>query len=104
MFSKKSFARDNLAYVVLREEGKLEKLLDILKKVSGAGVVYVRNRRRTKEIALFLQRRGCRLITTMPGSVRSSGRPGRMHGSRIKQELSYPQMLLAWGSINPMSG
>jgi ATP-dependent DNA helicase RecQ len=55
---QKSFARDNLAYVVLREEGKLEKLLDILKKVSGAGVVYVRNRRRTKEIALFLQRRG----------------------------------------------
>jgi ATP-dependent DNA helicase RecQ len=57
VFSK-SFARDNLAYVVLYEENKTGKLLDILRKVSGTGIVYVRNRRKTKEIALFLQQRG----------------------------------------------
>lgn len=55
---QKSFARDNLAYVVRHEEGKLEKLLDILQKVKGSGVVYVRNRRKTKEIAQFLIQKG----------------------------------------------
>lgn len=55
---QKSFERNNLAYVVLQEEGKMEKLLDILQKVKGCGVVYVRNRRKTKEIADFLQRKG----------------------------------------------
>ncbi len=53
-----SFARSNLAYVVLREEGKQEKLYDILRKVPGPGIVYVRNRRQTKEIARLLQRKG----------------------------------------------
>ncbi len=55
---QKSFARDNLAYVVRHVEGKLEKLLDILQKVKGSGVVYVRNRRKTKEIAQFLLQKG----------------------------------------------
>ncbi len=55
---RQSFIRQNLAYVVLQEEGKEEKLLDILRKVPGSGIVYVRNRRRTKEIALLLRRRG----------------------------------------------
>ncbi|MCP4439652.1 MAG: RecQ family ATP-dependent DNA helicase [Aureispira sp.] len=53
---QKSFARDNLAYVVLQEENKRAKLLDILKKVKGSSVVYVLNRRETKEIALFLRK------------------------------------------------
>lgn len=55
---QKSFARDNLAYVVLQEEDKKAKLLDILKKVKGSSVVYVMNRRETKEIALFLRQNG----------------------------------------------
>lgn len=55
---QKSFARKNLAYVVLQEEGKLTKLLDILKKVKGSGIVYARNRRKTKDIATYLKRNG----------------------------------------------
>ena len=55
---KNSFKRDNLAYVVLEEENKNEKLLDILKKVPGSAVVYARNRKLTKEISLFLQKNG----------------------------------------------
>ncbi|MEM9992340.1 MAG: helicase-related protein, partial [Bacteroidota bacterium] len=55
---KQSFARDNLAYVVLQEANKSSKLLDIIQKVQGSGIVYVRNRRRTKEVAIFLQRKG----------------------------------------------
>ena len=53
---QKSFLRDNLAYVVLQEEGKREKMMDILRKVKGSSVIYVRNRRQTKEIAQFLQK------------------------------------------------
>ncbi|MCO6479440.1 MAG: RecQ family ATP-dependent DNA helicase [Phaeodactylibacter sp.] len=55
---QKSFTRSNLSYSVLQEEDKLKKLLDILQRVGGTGIVYVRNRRRTKEIAGYLQRRG----------------------------------------------
>ncbi len=55
---QKSFSRSNLSYVVLNEEGKFDKLLDILQKVKGSGVVYVRNRRKTKEIAQFLLQKG----------------------------------------------
>ena len=51
---KKSFARPNLAYLVFHEEDKKSKMLDILKKVDGSAVVYVLNRKETKEIALFL--------------------------------------------------
>ncbi len=53
---QKSFKRDNLAYVVLHEEQKLVKLLEIVRNVKGSGIVYVRSRRQTKEIAAFLQR------------------------------------------------
>ncbi len=51
---QKSFSRANLSYVVLPEENKSAKLLDILSKVKGSGVVYARNRKLTKDIAKFL--------------------------------------------------
>lgn len=57
---QKSFARDNLAYVVRNTEAKPEAVVNILKKVPGSAVVYVRNRRLTKEIALLLHRKGIR--------------------------------------------
>jgi len=55
---QKSFARNNLAYVVLYEENKQAKLLDILQKIQGSGVVYVQNRRATKNIAYYLHQQG----------------------------------------------
>lgn len=55
---KKSFVRDNLAYIVLHEENKRNRLLTICNKMKGSGVVYVRNRKKTKEISDFLQRHG----------------------------------------------
>ena len=53
-----SFARKNLSYVVSGDEDKHRKLLNIVKNVKGTGLVYVRNRRETADIALFLQRNG----------------------------------------------
>ncbi len=53
---QKSFARANLSYSVFEEEDKERKLLEILKKVPGTAVVYVRSRKRTREIAEVLLR------------------------------------------------
>lgn len=49
-----SFERTNLAYLVYHEEDKHSRLLRIAHRVPGTGIVYVRNRRKTKEIADFL--------------------------------------------------
>ena len=51
---QKSFYRSNLAYVVRTVENKDEHLLKILNSVLGTSVVYVRNRKKTKEVADFL--------------------------------------------------
>ncbi|QPH39857.1 RecQ family ATP-dependent DNA helicase [Pedobacter endophyticus] len=52
----KSFARDNLSYVVFGQEDKYKKLIDICKNVGGTGLVYVRNRRETAEVSNFINR------------------------------------------------
>ena len=52
----KSFARSNLSYAVFNVENKEKKLLDIVRNVKGCGLIYVRNRRETSEVAAFLQR------------------------------------------------
>lgn len=51
-----SFERKNLAYVVRHTEDKESELLHILQHVDGAGIVYTRNRKKTKEISQFLNR------------------------------------------------
>ncbi|MEP7171136.1 MAG: helicase-related protein, partial [Bacteroidota bacterium] len=50
----KSFERKNLSYVVLYNEDKFQKTINILTKVNGTAIIYVRNRRKTKEIADLL--------------------------------------------------
>lgn len=57
---RKSFKRENLAYLVYREEDKYRKLLKICEGVQGVGIVYVRNRRLTKETAEYLNHKGIR--------------------------------------------
>ncbi len=52
----KSFARENLSYVVFGNEDKYKKLIDICSNVKGTGLVYVRNRRETAEVSNFLNR------------------------------------------------
>ncbi|CAN5363864.1 RecQ family ATP-dependent DNA helicase [soil metagenome] len=55
---QKSFARDNLSYSVFFLENKEKKLLEILRKIRGSGIVYVKTRRRTREISDFLLAQG----------------------------------------------
>jgi ATP-dependent DNA helicase RecQ len=56
-FFQKSFARENLSYSCFFEEDKERKLLEILKNVPGTAVVYVRSRKKAKEVAAFLSKR-----------------------------------------------
>lgn len=51
---RKSFERKNLIYIVREIEDKLRYLLKICTTNKGTGIVYVRNRKKTREIALFL--------------------------------------------------
>ncbi len=53
-----SFVRPNLAYMVFHEKNKMGRLLRIARTVGGSGIIYVRNRRRTREVAQFLTSNG----------------------------------------------
>ena len=55
---QKSFAREQLGYSVVRVEDKMKRLLEILQKVPGSGLIYLRSRKRTEEIALWLRKQG----------------------------------------------
>jgi len=64
---RQSFERKNLTYVVIREEDKRTRLLKIIRKVPGPGIVYVRNRRTTGLIATFLEKNGIRAASYHAG-------------------------------------
>ena len=49
-----SFERSNLAYIVRKTDNKTGELLHILRSMPGSAIMYVRNRRRTKEITELL--------------------------------------------------
>ena len=55
---QKSFQRANLSYSCLWVEDKEPQLFKMLQKVGGSSIVYARNRRKTQEIAAFLQKQG----------------------------------------------
>jgi ATP-dependent DNA helicase RecQ len=55
---KQSFERNNITFFVFKEEDKRRRILKIIRKVKGSGIIYVRNRRQTREIAEHLSRQG----------------------------------------------
>ncbi len=73
---RKSFARANLSYSVLEETTKIDKVKHILERVPGCGIVYCRNRKRTREIATLLQSQG------IPASYYHAGLPQAERGLR----------------------
>lgn len=52
---RKSFERKNLDYIVRQTDDKTKSLIRIIQKVPGTVIIYVRSRKRTKEIALLLK-------------------------------------------------
>ena len=53
-----SFERKNLAYIARKTDNQTKELLYILQRISGSAIIYVRNRRRTKEITELLMNEG----------------------------------------------
>ena len=53
-----SFERKNLAYIVRKTNNKTKEIPYILQRISGSAIIYVRNRRRTKEITELLMNEG----------------------------------------------
>lgn len=52
-----SFTRDNISFIVRRVENKFDMLRRVMSTTTGSAIVYVRSRKRTREIAEYLQ--GC---------------------------------------------
>ena len=55
---KSGFERPNLSYIVRNCEDKLGQMLNICSSVAGTGIVYVRSRKKTEELAAFLTANG----------------------------------------------
>lgn len=54
---RESYARKNVRYVVQLEENKIERLLKLIHNIGGSGIVYLRNRKKTTELAAFLKKK-----------------------------------------------
>lgn len=57
-FFKKSFIRENISYLVRKSDTKIDDIFHILSRTTGSAIVYVRSRKRTKEIAQYLSDSG----------------------------------------------
>jgi len=55
---RKSFSRDNLSYLVLRDHNKLQRINNVLKKLQGTCIVYANTRRKCEEICRSLVQNG----------------------------------------------
>ncbi|MBS1738678.1 MAG: RecQ family ATP-dependent DNA helicase [Bacteroidetes bacterium] len=55
---QQSFARPNLSYSAFKTSSRQEKLISILQKVNGSGLVYCKSRKRTKDVADILNAQG----------------------------------------------
>ncbi len=52
---KQSFKRENLQFLIIKEDNKLSRLKKIIQKVNyGSGIVYVRSRKQAEEVSQFL--------------------------------------------------
>ncbi|MCH5228221.1 MAG: RecQ family ATP-dependent DNA helicase [Muribaculaceae bacterium] len=54
----KSFTRENISYIVRKSDTKIQDVLHILMRTNGSAIVYARSRKRTKEIAEYLESTG----------------------------------------------
>ena len=53
-----SYERKNLAYIVRKTNDKISELIHILSRINGSAIVYVRSRRRSKELSAILEDNG----------------------------------------------
>ncbi len=81
-----SYERKNLAYIVRTAMDKEQQMLHILNAVHGCAIVYVRSRRKTKEIAEYLIKSGISALAYHAGldSVVRDERQHEWHDDRVR--------------------
>ncbi len=52
---RQSFERPNLSYSTFKVDSKINKIIEVVRKVQGSGIIYCKSRKRTKEISELLQ-------------------------------------------------
>ena len=77
-FFQKSFSRKNLSYSTFKLTNKEQKMLEILGNVAGSSIIYVSSRRKTVDIAIFLQKNGVK-ATFYHGGLDGEERMQRQH-------------------------
>lgn len=55
---QRSVVRENLSFVVRSTENKEKKLIEVLRKVQGTAIVYVRSRKATQDLSRWLNKQG----------------------------------------------
>jgi len=55
---RSSFRRDNISFTVMMTEEKEEALLNVIRKVNGSGIIYLRSRSRVQQLAKYLKSKG----------------------------------------------
>jgi ATP-dependent DNA helicase RecQ len=75
---KQSFARPNIAYLVMHEEDKYYRIESILRKYTGSSIIYVRNRKLTVEISQFLESKNI-TATYYHGGLSTNEKNAHMH-------------------------
>lgn len=100
----KSFARDNLSYIVRNDFDKERQLLRVLGNTVGSAVVYVRSRRRTREIADMLVSSGISADYYHAGLAPEdkNEKQARWKGDEVRVMVATNAS--AWASTSPMSG
>ncbi len=73
---KTSFNRPNISYIVRKVEDKNSYLADTLRKIRGSGIIYVRNRKKCKEIAEMLAKMG------IPADFYHAGLPSELRDKK----------------------
>ena len=52
---RQSFERPNLSYSTFKVDSKINKIIEIVRRVQGSSIIYCKSRKRTKEISELLQ-------------------------------------------------
>lgn len=87
---RQSFERKNLAYIVVKEENKMGKLVEMFKKVHGSAIVYAGTRRRTYEFARELNKNG------IPADHYHAGMENEQREKKQKAWMSgHPRVIVA---------
>lgn len=102
LFSR-SFTRENLSYIVRYADFKEDTLLRVMRATSGCAIVYVRSRRRCREIAQLLTREGISADYYHAGLDPEEKDLRRAHGKKTPCGSWWLQTPSAWALTNPTS-